>query len=164
MFGVDDHLHRMKLCLWRSSLLVGIFTLLIAKVDSTPHSISSDYNPIIIGGVPLGSSSSFLKLWKPTFERYLFDTVGQQYDPPLNFSLIPLTLSNAFQMVDDGNVHFIYSNPSLYSCLEYEYSGLTILCNVCKLIHSILSTALAITNPFNFIHSPCHYYTQEQSW
>jgi hypothetical protein len=91
--------------------------------ESAKSALSSQINPIVVGGVPLGSSSSFVLSWKPTFEKYLFDTVGLKYDPPLNFSLIPLTLSNSFQMIDEGKVHFIYSNPSLYSCLETEYSG-----------------------------------------
>ena len=79
---------------------------------------------VIIGGVPLGSSSDFLKLWQPTFEAYLSETVGIKYSPPLRFSLIVLTLSNAFDMVEAGKVNFVYSNPSLFSCLQSEYSGI----------------------------------------
>jgi hypothetical protein len=107
-------------------MLLQIYPILYTIFVQTECSIfpsSSQINPIVVGGVPLGSSSSFLQSWQPTFEKYLFDTVGTLYNPPLNFSLIPLTLSNAFQMVNERRVQFIYSNPSLYSCLESEYSG-----------------------------------------
>jgi hypothetical protein len=84
---------------------------------------SSGIDLVNIGGVPLESSAGFLTLWRPTFETYLSETVGIKYSPPLRFSLITLTLSTAFDMVEAGNVSFVFSNPSLFSCLQAEYSG-----------------------------------------
>jgi hypothetical protein len=96
-------------------LIVLGLCLKISSVSGNEH--------VIIGGVPLGSSSEFLRLWRPTFEAYLSEIVGIKYSPPIRFSLITLTLSTAFDMVEAGKVNFVYSNPSLFSCLEAEYSG-----------------------------------------
>ncbi len=138
---------------WNIFFLMCIFIIRAGKC-------STFHNPVVIGGVPLGSSSSFLKSWKPTFERYLLDTVGQAYDPPLNFSLIPLTLSNAFEMVKGGKVHFVYSNPSLYSCLESEYSGTQLRELFMLKSFDVLNSQCC--QPF--CYSPCNHYTQKQGW
>ena len=78
---------------------------------------------IVIGGVPYGTSSDYVLSWKPTFEEYLSIEVGTKHNPPLNFSFITLTLSSAFNKIKERALDFIYTNPSLYSCLEVEESG-----------------------------------------
>ncbi len=78
---------------------------------------------IFVGVMP--SSSSPLTAWKATFENYLTDIVGKKYDPPFNFSLVPLiSTTAAYEVVASGKVDFIYLNPSLYSCLESEHEGM----------------------------------------
>ena len=83
-----------------------------------------DQGVVVVGGVPLGTSENFLSLWKPTFEKYLTDTVGSNRSPPLQFSLVPVSLTSIFDAVETGKLDFVYANPSLYSCLEAEYSGI----------------------------------------
>ena len=87
-------------------------------------SLQSAKGAIVIGGVPLGSDDAFLTAWRPTFEQYLSNTVGRQYNPPVNFTLVALTLSTAFSSIEAGIVDFVFANPSLYSCLAERYSGI----------------------------------------
>ena len=44
----------------------------------------------VIGGWIPGTESTFLERWKPLFADYLTDAVGNLYDPPLNFTVIPV--------------------------------------------------------------------------
>jgi hypothetical protein len=78
---------------------------------------------IKIGGVPLGSSDTFLSLWRPTFEDYLTNAVGSKQNPPVEFSLIAVSLDSAFDKIESGGLDFVYANPSLHSCLEAEFGG-----------------------------------------
>ena len=78
---------------------------------------------ILVGGVPIESNAAFLSSWQLTFESYLTDVVGKKYSPPLQFSLVLLNLTSAFDILQASKVHFVFANPSLYSCLEAEFSG-----------------------------------------
>ena len=78
---------------------------------------------IVIGAVPTTSDQKFIKSWSPTFETFLNEEVGKIYVPPLSFSLVTLNMSSAFDAVSKDSVDFIFANPSLYACLDYEYSG-----------------------------------------
>jgi hypothetical protein len=100
-----------------------LFHLILNHVKWVSPSLSHRGRPIIIGAVPIGSNEAFSTAWKPTFENYLTDTVGVKYNPPLNFTFVSLTTTALFDMAGSGNVDFIYSNPSVYACLESEYAG-----------------------------------------
>jgi hypothetical protein len=78
---------------------------------------------IKIGGVPLGSSDTFLSIWRPTFEDYLTNTVGSKQTPQVEFSLVAISLNSAFDKIENGELDFVYANPSLHSCLEAEFGG-----------------------------------------
>ena len=78
---------------------------------------------IKIGGVPLGSSDTFLSIWMPTFEDYLTNTFGSKQTPQVEFSLLAVSLDSAFDMIGSGELDFVYANPSLHSCLEAEFGG-----------------------------------------
>lgn len=81
---------------------------------------------ILIGGIPLSSETEFLDRWRPTFEQFLQDTVGQTFSPPLVFQLVPLTQKSVFKAVEKGTVDFLFVNPSLASCLEAEFRTETV--------------------------------------
>ena len=91
------------------------------------HSIAETDNSslhIIVGGVPNSAEVEFLIAWRPTFERFLSEEVGRRFMQPVSFSLVVLNLSSVFDALSEGKVDFIFANPSLYSCLDPEFSGL----------------------------------------
>ena len=80
---------------------------------------------VIVGVVSTGefSETTMQEQWGPTFKTLLTESVGQHLSPPRNFSLYLLDVPTAFQMVREKAIDFIFSTPSLFSCLEYEDSG-----------------------------------------
>ena len=86
-------------------------------------SAENNTNKIIIGAVPASGDAEFKALWSPTFEAYLNNKIGNTSTPPVSFSLVILNLSTAFNAVQKHEIDFIFINPSLYSCLDLEYSG-----------------------------------------
>ena len=80
-------------------------------------------NAVIIGAVPTTSDKVFIQSWGPTFETFLNQEVGNTFVPPLSFSLVILNASSAFDAVLEERVDFVFANPSLYACLDFEFSG-----------------------------------------
>jgi hypothetical protein len=108
---------------WTLLILCIQVYVVLGKNDLCYESTVAGHRVIKVAGVPIGPTNEFLLTWRPTFEQYLSDTVGKNHNPPLVFSLVSSTLSDVFDIVNAGKVHFVYSNPSLYSCLEAEFSG-----------------------------------------
>jgi hypothetical protein len=80
--------------------------------------------PETIGVVPVTSDAEFLKTWRSTFEDYLSDTAGREMDPEARFEIVLLSLTSVFDAVNQSSIDFLFINPSLFSCLEIEYSGI----------------------------------------
>ncbi len=78
---------------------------------------------IVVGAVPTSAEAEFLAAWRPTFEAFLNEEVGKHFMQPVSFSLHVLNLSSVFDAVSEGKIDFIFANPSLYSCLDPEFSG-----------------------------------------
>ena len=80
---------------------------------------------IVVGVISSGefSESNVRSLWGPTFETLLSESVGRKLSPPRNFSIVLLDIATSFPMVEEKNVDFIFATPSLFACLEAEYSG-----------------------------------------
>jgi hypothetical protein len=80
---------------------------------------------IVVGVVSTGefSEAKLQAEWGPTFETYLTESVGLHLIPPRNFSLVLMSIANAFDMVDEKEIDFIFATPSIFSCLELENSG-----------------------------------------
>jgi hypothetical protein len=79
---------------------------------------------LLIGVVPVTSDVEFLKIWRSTFEDYLSDTAGRDLDPEARFEIVLLSLTSVFDAVKKNSIDFLFVNPSLFSCLEIEYSGI----------------------------------------
>ncbi len=112
---------------------------MLILVLSIHFSRSAESNRTIsIGAVPITSDTAFLSAWKPTFEDYLSDTVGQFFVPPARFEIVLLTLTSVFDAVKEKSIEFVFVNPSLFSCLESEFSGISSPGGVCDVGHASL--------------------------
>ncbi len=64
----------------------------------------------IIGGWIPDLPANFLLQWSPIFEEYLTVIVGTQYEPPIQFRLIPVDFSpenQAIDLIKAGKLDFV---------------------------------------------------------
>ena len=80
---------------------------------------------IVIGAVPISAERSFNDSWFPTFVDFFNEFFSSSALQPVSFSFAILNLSSVFDAVSNGEVDFVFVNPSLFSCLDLEYSGLS---------------------------------------
>jgi hypothetical protein len=109
--------------------LVPCFACIVILLISIFPVASGSYlngSNIIVGVVSTGefSEESLQKDWGPTFEAFLTESVGRRLTPPRNFSLVLMTIPMTFAMVENKSIDFIFSTPSVFSCLETENSGM----------------------------------------
>lgn len=55
-----------------------------------------------------------------TFATYLTETAGKQFDPPINFEIVPSLPGLAPDTFRKDVVDFVFVNPSIFSCIESE--------------------------------------------
>ena len=70
-----------------------------------------------IGVVPTSTSNDIFDVMRPTFETYLSESLGQ------NISQVQMSRMDSFNALRNGSVDFLFIDQSLYSCLEFEFSG-----------------------------------------
>jgi hypothetical protein len=100
----------------RGMMIIFMLCLSVANAANAPIQF-------VVGAVPTTSELEFSMAWRPTFEKYLSEEVGKRFNRPVSFSLVVLNVSYAFDAVSEGKIDFIFANPSLYSCLDAEFSG-----------------------------------------
>ena len=58
-----------------------------------------------------------------TFTHYLTETVGQRFDPPIEFELVPVTLVSLMEATEQQEIDFFFSPSAVYSCMGSEYEA-----------------------------------------
>jgi hypothetical protein len=106
-------------------VLILILSSNLVSLSSGTYLNGSD---IVVGIVSTGefSGSSLDEDWGPTFSTYLTETVGRFMTPPRNFSMYLMTIPMTFKMVEEKAIDFIFTTPSVFSCLESENAGIFI--------------------------------------
>ena len=95
----------------------------LVLVLSCSFPLTGTASSILIGAVPTSSNYEFFHAWKPTFETYLIENVMFDKNQSMSFTLTILNQTSAFDAVSTKNVDFLFVNPSLYSCMDLEFSG-----------------------------------------
>ncbi|KAG7351597.1 adenylate and guanylate cyclase catalytic domain containing protein [Nitzschia inconspicua] len=54
------------------------------------------------------------------FGKYLTETAGQKFDPPIQFEIVSLYFDPLLSSITNKDVDFFYSNPGVYSCVGVE--------------------------------------------
>mmetsp|Transcript_51963 Transcript_51963/g.108521 ORF Transcript_51963/g.108521 Transcript_51963/m.108521 type:complete len:1378 (-) Transcript_51963:103-4236(-) len=75
-----------------------------------------------IGGLAITGSVRLFQQWNSTFSTYL--TLALRQNPKfanITFKLVSLDFYSTFTMVEQNAIDFVYTNPSIYSCLESEF-------------------------------------------
>jgi hypothetical protein len=120
----------------RRALYVVISILLVsANLESLVLGTYLNGSDIVVGVVSTGefSGTGLETDWGPTFHTYLTETVGTFLNPPRNFSIAMMTIPMTFKMVEEKAIDFIFTTPSVFSCLETENAGIFTI-----LLHTIL--------------------------
>lgn len=55
-----------------------------------------------------------------TFSEYLTATAGQRFDPPIRFDMVPYSFDDFFDAIDNEELDFMFTSPSVYSCVGIE--------------------------------------------
>eukprot|EP00238_Polyblepharides_amylifera_P001073 CAMPEP_0196572604 /NCGR_PEP_ID=MMETSP1081-20130531/2618_1 /TAXON_ID=36882 /ORGANISM="Pyramimonas amylifera, Strain CCMP720" /LENGTH=1072 /DNA_ID=CAMNT_0041889967 /DNA_START=195 /DNA_END=3410 /DNA_ORIENTATION=- len=59
--------------------------------------------------------------WAPTFETYLSETVGRQFN--ITFRMIYLDFNTIYSAARNKDIDLMFSNPSIYACVEREHQA-----------------------------------------
>lgn len=59
-------------------------------------------------------------LYGTVFEQYLTETAGQRFDPPIEFEVVPVTLTTLLGLAEDKNVDFLFASSAVFSCMATE--------------------------------------------
>ena len=68
-----------------------------------------------------------------TFSKYLTETAGQRFDPPIEFEMVPTTFENMNDLIDRDEMDFFYANPSIYTCIGIESQASPVVTIISKL-------------------------------
>jgi hypothetical protein len=119
------HSLSLRLILTHKNHGLALILLLSANLVSLSSGIYLNGTDIVVGVVSTGefSASSLDTDWGPTFSTYHTENVGRFMDPPRNFSVILMTIPMTFKMVEQKSIDFIFTTPSVFSCLESENAG-----------------------------------------
>ncbi|CAG9460527.1 unnamed protein product [Pedinophyceae sp. YPF-701] len=82
-----------------------------------------------VGALATRGLTSLNAEFSPTFQDYLTSSAGQVLNA--TFELVPVTFSDSFALVEDQDpatrLDFVFTNPSLHTCLESEFSLATLV-------------------------------------
>jgi hypothetical protein len=65
-----------------------------------------------------------MEQWRATFATFLSNALANK---GYTFELVPLDFSTTYTAVENQEVDFVYTNPSIFSCLEMEYGARAII-------------------------------------
>jgi serine/threonine protein kinase len=83
-----------------------------------------------VGVMAIRGIETALDEFSPTFSNYLTLTVGNRFDPPIEFVTVPVAFNG---IVDELSTHdFVYANPSVFSCIESEVGANSLVSQVAR--------------------------------
>lgn len=88
--------------------------------------IIHDFNPNIhkekytVGVFSSEGEEVVYELYGTVFAEYLTATAGKRFNPPVEFDLIPVTLTTLINLSNDEKVDFFFSSSAIMSCMASE--------------------------------------------
>ncbi|CAJ1963241.1 unnamed protein product [Cylindrotheca closterium] len=128
-----------------SILVVGLFLVLAQAVSGTrqlqqPQQCDSCAPPIsfdpsvhkLVYKIALQPSVNLplMRSLNVTFEDYLTATAGKRFDPPIQFEVVTITNSLAYDLMKSQEIDFVFINPFQSTCLEEEFGAQAIASSV----------------------------------
>ena len=66
------------------------------------------------------------------FAEYLTATVGQRFEPSVEFEMVPVTFQSVFDEAERGDVDFMFASPSPFACVEAQYGAQSLVTKATK--------------------------------
>jgi serine/threonine protein kinase len=83
-----------------------------------------------VGVMAIRGIETAFKEFNQTFGDYLSFTVGNQFDPPIEFETVPVAFGD---IVDElSSFDFVFANPSVFSCIESEIGASSLVSQVAR--------------------------------
>jgi hypothetical protein len=89
-------------------------SLSLSSSSHTPHS------RLVVAALAIKGNETLHKDWDATFQTYLTEQLS-----PLGykFKLQALDFSSTYTAVEEQSIDFVYTNPSVFACLEAEFGA-----------------------------------------
>ncbi|CAB9520615.1 Ephrin type-B receptor 3 (Fragment) [Seminavis robusta] len=135
---ITIRLQRLHLFLLASAVLL-LIAGIAAQQEASSGCVSAmiqPYDPVrhephyTIGVLANRGDATALKEWNMTFGEYLTETAGRRFNPPIRFSMRPLSFGHIFE--EHQQVDFIHVNPAAYSCIAAEYGAQPLVSQVSR--------------------------------
>jgi ABC-type phosphate/phosphonate transport system substrate-binding protein len=84
------------------------------------------FNPLIhkslyrVGVYASEGEDVAFELYDTLFAAYLTETAGQRWNPPIQFELIPVTLTSLRELAASEQVDFLFASSAVFSCMATE--------------------------------------------
>lgn len=63
------------------------------------------------------------RMYNKTFAQYLTATAGKHFDPPIEFDIVPVSLTSLMDLDTSEKVDFGFSSSSVFSCMASEHQA-----------------------------------------
>ena len=90
-------------------------TTVIRKFDPLIHK-----QKYVVGIYSSEGEEEVFRLYNKTFAQYLTASAGRRFDPPIQFEIIPVTLSSLVQKGSEQKVDFMFGSAAVSSCMAAE--------------------------------------------
>lgn len=67
-----------------------------------------------------GDEHAMKQQYNMTFDRYLTATAGRKFDHPIDFDIIPVTLTQLLDLAKEEKVDFTFATAAASSCMQLE--------------------------------------------
>lgn len=68
-----------------------------------------------------GGDAVTFQYYNLTFSQYLTATAGQAFDPPIQFDMVPVTLTDLMEGAVSENIDFMFASSAVSSCMATEH-------------------------------------------
>mmetsp|Transcript_40289 Transcript_40289/g.75468 ORF Transcript_40289/g.75468 Transcript_40289/m.75468 type:complete len:726 (-) Transcript_40289:840-3017(-) len=100
-------------------LTISCVVRLVFATSAMNPDTNRTYHEIVIGGLGFKGKDALFEQWNDTFSVYLSEEVGPAFG--VTFKLVYLDFTTTYKAVERREVDMVYTNPSVYACLEREH-------------------------------------------
>lgn len=74
----------------------------------------------VVGIYSSEGEAEVFRLYNTTFAQYLTATAGRRFNPPIQFDIVPVTLTSLMAKTEKEEVDFFFSSSAIFSCMATE--------------------------------------------
>jgi len=101
-------------------------------VPKIPFDATRHKGKYTVGVLNFQGPESAFNQYNDTFNGFLTATAGQQFEPPIEFQMIPLGFQSMFDLATNSTFDFLFVSPSPFSCVEAQYGAQSLVTQISK--------------------------------